>query len=95
MKVIGEVRHKVYICEVSHEEIAKYLNQYYGENPLEKLVVGKVIDLGKGYDFHSDAVRAMRKTEEFIKEHKPVIEAILNGISVAAKTPFVELDDGQ
>jgi len=82
MKVIGVVQDEVYICQLTHKEIEKFLNLYY--NKMGKIKVGDDIDLGKGYDFHNDAINALKKTEEFIRGNKHIIEAITNGITVAA-----------
>lgn len=69
-----------YIAEVTHTELEKYLDLYY--NKLERLQVGQVIDLGKGYDFHKETMSALKKTEDFISANKDVIQSILNGITL-------------
>lgn len=80
MKVIGKSGRDSYICEVSHTEIEKYMNLYYGK--MESVEVGEKIDLGKGYDFSSDIRDAMGKTSEFIKANKKIISAITDGIMI-------------
>lgn len=80
MKVIGKINSESYICEVSHTEIEKFKNLYY--NKLHTLKVGDSLDLGAGYDFYVDTVRALNKTEELISSNKKVVEAILNGITL-------------
>jgi hypothetical protein len=49
MKVIAKVSESRYMCEVSHEELEKFFNKYYGN--LSKLTVGQEVNLGQGYDF--------------------------------------------
>ena len=49
MKVIAKSNDSTYICEVSHTELEKFLDQYYGR--MQKLSVGQEINLGQGHDF--------------------------------------------
>lgn len=83
MKVIGKIDSDVYICQVSHGEIEKFLNLYYGN--LKHLSVGQEIDLGKGHDYHCQIRDAMRATRELVEKHQPVITAILNGLRIESK----------
>lgn len=83
MKVIGKVDGDVYICQVSHREIEKFMDLYY--NKMGYLAVGDEVDLGKGYDFFQDTKGALKKTEEFIKSNKEVIEMIVTGISLMTR----------
>jgi len=49
VKVIAKASDSKYICEVSHEELEKFLGQYYGN--MRRLEVGQELNLGQGYDF--------------------------------------------
>lgn len=80
MKVIGMIEHKKYICEVSHIEIEKFLNLYYGKK--RDLNVGDVIDLGSGYNFQEKCETALKKTADMIESNKEIIEAIMKGIRI-------------
>lgn len=51
MKVIGIAEGGKYICQVSHTELEKLADKYYGN--LEKLKPGSEMDLGAGYDFRN------------------------------------------
>ena len=51
MKIIGHVGEN-YIAEVSHHELEKSLDKYFGK--LKDLAVGQELDLGDGYDFRDD-----------------------------------------
>lgn len=82
MKVIAKTDNN-YICEVSHNEIEKYLNKYF--NRLNRLKIGDIIDLGKGHDFWIETKTALKTTEEFISKNKKTINTILTGISIAGK----------
>lgn len=83
MKVLGtngDNFDKKYICEVSHEELEKFMNLYYGK--MAVLRAGEEIDLSKGHDFASDAKIALRKTEEFISSSSEIVKAIAEGVSL-------------
>lgn len=80
MKVIAKVKYDQYICEVSHDELEKFLNKYYGE--MKKLEVNSEIDLGKGYDFFSDTKSALQKTQSFIKSNGEIIKTIIEGVKI-------------
>jgi hypothetical protein len=81
MKVIGKIDNSTYICEVSHTELEQYFDKYY--NKMDKLRVGETIDLARGYDFKHEIDDALKDTKHFIEKNKKIIEAILNGFSVA------------
>ena len=83
MKVIGKAESDIYLCQVSHAEIEKFLNLYC--NKMDRLKVGDVVDLGQGYNFCQKTRDALNKTEEFIRSNKDVIEMIVTGISVMAR----------
>lgn len=80
MKVIGKKSSSVYICEVDHTELEKYLNLYFDK--LKKLDVGQDIDLAKAYDYSGEICSALESTREFISSNKKIVEAILNGLSI-------------
>lgn len=65
MKVIAKANDSKYICEVSHEELEKFMNQYYGS--LEKLSVGQEVNLGQGHNFAVRIEDACRKMSEAMK----------------------------
>lgn len=65
MKVIAKANDSKYICEVSHEELEKFMNQYYGN--LEKLSVGQEVNLGQGHNFAVRIEDACRKMSEAMK----------------------------
>lgn len=81
MEVIGKINSETYICEINHDEIEQFMNLYY--NKMNKLNVGDEIDLGKGHDFHSDIVSALKQTRDFLKANGKIVKAITNGIMVA------------
>lgn len=82
MKVLGNAKDS-YICLVSHAELEKFLNLYYGG--LQRLQVGQTIDLSTGYDYEKQIKDALAKTEGFITANKKIIEAIINGLTITAK----------
>lgn len=61
MKVIGmtgERSGSEYICTVSHTELEKLTDKYYGK--LENLKVGDEMNLGAGYEFRSSIAHACK-----------------------------------
>ena len=80
MKVIGKIDNGKYICEITHTEIEKFLNQYY--NNLERLKVGDEIYLGKGYEFMNETKSALKETKKFIEANADIIKKIIEGIDV-------------
>ena len=91
MKVIAKVEQDVYICQVSHTEIEKYLGLYYGK--LKGVIVGTEIDLSKGFQYHSEILGAMKKTTEFIEANSHIVSAIMNGLRIQASA--TDLNDPQ
>jgi len=83
MKIIAKVDDGVFVAQVSHTEIEKFMGLYY--NNMDKIKVGDEIDLGKGYQFHNDTMNALKKTNEFLQANKTVVEAITTGITIAVK----------
>jgi hypothetical protein len=49
MKVIAKVSDSMYICEVTHAELEKFMGQYYGK--MGNLSVGQAIDLAQRHNF--------------------------------------------
>ncbi len=66
MKVIAKISEKQYLCEVSHDELEKSLNQYYGN--MRSLTVGQEMDLGQGYNFAARIESACKKMAEAMAE---------------------------
>lgn len=89
MKVIGLIPEKysgnVYICQVEHKELEKYMGLYCKGDKLKELKVGDEVDLCKGYDFFNDTKNALEKTQQFIEVNKKVLESIINGIKIMGK----------
>lgn len=58
MEVIGKDGQGNYIAIVSHDELEKSANQYYGKLP--RLNVGDEFNIGAGYNFKSDIESACK-----------------------------------
>lgn len=82
MKVLGTAGDGKYLCEISHNEIDKFLGTYCGNT--RKLSVGQEVDLGKGYDYKRDIDAALCTTKKFIEGNRKIIDAIMNGLTVAS-----------
>jgi len=80
MKVLAKIQSGTFLCEVSDHELRKFMRTFGNFG----MGVGEEIDLAKGYDFASDAIGAMKKTNEFISSNKEVIKTVFEGIKVAS-----------
>lgn len=65
MKVIAKASDSKYLCEVSHDELEKFMGQYYGK--LVKLSVGAELNLGQGYDFSGRIETACKQMADAMK----------------------------
>lgn len=92
MKVLAVKKDSSYLCEVSHTELEKFFNQFYGN--LERLKEGQQIDLSKGYDFASEIKQAMGTTKKFITDNQKIITAITNGLILAVRDENEDDDHG-
>jgi hypothetical protein len=79
MKVIGKSEERVYLCQVEHGELERFLGKFY-PSELHTLTVGQIVDLSKGYNYSHDINRAMEKTRDFIQAHQKVVNAIIDGL---------------
>jgi molybdenum cofactor biosynthesis enzyme MoaA len=80
VKVLGFAKESYdtqYICIVTHEEIEKLYDQYYGKKG--KLRIGEEVDLGAGYNWANKTISALAETRKFIEANQPIIQAILAG----------------
>lgn len=73
MKIIGKTDNG-YIAEISHIELEKSADKYYGK--LEKLKVGDNYDLGKGYDFRNDLRRASDAMTDASKAYQDAVKTM-------------------
>lgn len=83
MKVLGKADRKKYLCEVGHDELEMFLGLYYGN--MNELTVGQEVDLGRGYRYDSQIKDAMNKTSDFINGNKKIIQAIMDGLTIAGR----------
>jgi hypothetical protein len=58
MKILGKNADGAYIAILSHAEVEKVVDKYYGHLP--KLEAGSEFDLSQGYNFRSDIASACR-----------------------------------
>jgi hypothetical protein len=66
MKVIAKANDSTYICEVSHTELEKFMDKFYGN--MNKMQVGEEINLGQGYDFSVRIESACKSMVEASKQ---------------------------
>jgi len=59
MEIIGIAKDGLYLATVSHTELEKVADKYYGK--LKPLRVGEEFNLGAGYDFRQNIQSACRE----------------------------------
>lgn len=87
MKIIGMVENGLYICQVSHTELEKLTDKYYGKLP--KLEVGSTMDLGAGYDFRSDIQKVCHNVIEATKSFGQTQHTLLKFAAMVTEIPEV------
>lgn len=83
MKVLALVDSDTYLVEVSHSEIEKVFDKYYGK--LDKLKVGAKIDLSEGYEFRTDIKAACRAMQEAMEKFDLKRETLFQFAELIAK----------
>lgn len=90
MKVIGIDGQGNYIATVSHSELEKLSDKYYGKTKLEKLAIGSEFNLGQGYDFRESISRACKEMVNASKQFKDAQSSMLKFSSMVIDLPFGE-----
>ena len=80
MKVIGKAKEEMYLCEVSHSEIEKFMDLYYGN--MKELEVGSEINLADGHDWYSKTKKALDDTKAFFNSNIRNIDAITKAFTM-------------
>jgi len=80
MKIIGEAADRLYLCEIDHAELKKFLGTFYGRT--KRLKTGDEVDLAQGYNYLDDIRTALAESKKFIEIHQPVIQALTSGLSM-------------
>lgn len=94
MKVIAKISEDKYICEVSHVELEKFMDKYYGN--MQKLSVGHELNLGQGYDFSArieSACKAMSDAMRTFDSARSLMTAF--ALAVANSNPEPSETDPQ
>lgn len=86
MKVIGIADDGEYICQVSHTEIEKLTDKYYG-NLAGKLKPGSEMDLGAGYDFRNAIKKACDSLIEAERDFDSARKTIHKFAAMVASLP--------
>jgi len=75
MEVIAKVDSDEYICKVSHTEIEKLLNLYYGHK--DQLRIGEIINLGAGYDYYSKTKKILGDAQKLFEVNEDNINHMI------------------
>ncbi|MES2910576.1 MAG: hypothetical protein V4718_04260 [Pseudomonadota bacterium] len=88
MKVIGMgASHGEYIVTVTHAELSKLSERYYGPKELPLLKVGQEMDLGAGYDFRNDIQRACKQVADASKAFGQAQDTMLKFAVMVGQLP--------
>lgn len=82
MKVIAKASESKYLCEVSHDEIEKFMGLYYGKQ--KHLNVGQEVNLGQGHDFATrieSACKEMSNAMRAFEAARSVMTSYANAIA--------------
>jgi hypothetical protein len=88
MKIIAKATDSRYICEVTHEELEKFFDQFYGK--MSRLSVGQEVDLGVGYNFATrieSACKSMADASKAFGYAQSVMTDYAIAIAARATTP--------
>ena len=85
MKVIGKADRDTYLVEVSHTELEKVADKYYGKLP--ELRVGQEFNIGAGYDFRRDIQSACRGMVDASKSFGTARESLMRFAVMVAGLP--------
>jgi hypothetical protein len=89
MEIIGTTSHG-YICNVSHDELEKLVDKYYGK--LKRLEVGSKMDLGAGYDFRSQIQSACRGMVDASKGFSAAQSSMMRFAVMVSQLPVPHAD---
>jgi hypothetical protein len=84
MKVIAKSSERAYLCEVSHDEIEKFMGLYYGN--MKTLAVGQEVDLGQGHNFAVRIDDACKRMTEAMKAFDDARKVMTNYAMVIANS---------
>lgn len=88
MKVIGVAETGVkrsYVAIVTHHELEKLTDKYYGKLP--ELRIGEEMDLGKGYDFRGDIRGAMDSMTAAMKSFESARSTLMAFAAMVSNLP--------
>lgn len=88
MKVLGKSSGDTYIVQVSHTELEKVFEKYYGK--LNKLDAGVEMNLAEGYDFRDDIKRACNEMRDAMKTFDSKLMTMLRFAEMVGALPDEE-----
>lgn len=85
MQIIGKVNGDTYLAQVTHTELEKAADLYYGKLP--KLDVGAVVDLAAGHDYRDEIREACRSMVEASKRFERAQRTLLDFARMVCDLP--------
>lgn len=95
MKIIGKNSENGgdYIAIVTHVELEKLSDKYYGNSSLGKLQVGSEMNLGAGHDFRSQIQSACKAMEDSMKSFERARDTLLKFSVMVGQLPAPDADE--
>lgn len=85
MKVIAKVNDSIYLAEVSHTELEKVTDKYYGN--MKRLEVGATMNLGAGHDFRNEIKSACKQMTDAVKQFERAQKSLFAFAIMAGQLP--------
>lgn len=92
MQIIGKVDDNTYLAQVTHTELEKAADLYYGRLP--KLGVGATVDLAAGHDYRDEIKEACRSMVEASKRFERAQRTLLDFARMVCDLPESAGRDG-
>lgn len=85
MKVIAKVNGDTYLAEVSHTELEKLTDKYYGN--MKRLEVGDTMNLGAGHDFRDQIKSACKQMTDAVTQFERAQKTLFAFAIMAGQLP--------
>lgn len=94
MKIIGKGQHhNEYIATVTHTELEKCFDKYYGKESLKEFKAGDEVDIAAGYNFRRDINEACRKMTEAMRSFDEAKKTLTEFAIMVSKLPEQKEDE--
>ena len=85
MEVLAKAKKDHFICQVSQQEMYKFMNEFHHSTTMQ---VGDVIDLGCGYNFLQDLHDTFLKLQKYVEVHEKTITMVTDVLRLVKKEQY-------